>query len=45
MSEYDAVIVFVIATIFVSFYMFNEARPGGSKITDTLLRPFKRFFN
>ena len=30
MAQYDAVIVFIIATIFVSFYIFIEARPHGS---------------
>ena len=28
----------------MSFYIFNEARPEGSKFTETLKQTFKRFF-
>ena len=44
MAQYDAVIVFIIATIFVSFYIFIEARPHGSSfiadVKDTIKKGF-----
>tara|TARA_B100000925_G_C21983506_1_gene463422 strand:+ start:430 stop:567 length:138 start_codon:yes stop_codon:yes gene_type:complete len=44
MAEYDAVIVFLVATLFVGIYIFNEARPKGSNFISKVLEPFSRFF-
>ena len=44
MAQYDAVIVFIIATIFVSFYIFIEARPHGSSFIVDVKDTLKRFF-
>lgn len=44
MAEYDAVIVFLVATFFVGIYIFNEARPKGSSLISKVLGPFSRFF-
>jgi len=43
MAQYDAVIVFVIATIFVSFYIFIEARPHGSSFISDIKETVQRF--
>ena len=44
MAQYDAVIVFIIATIFISFYIFIEARPHGSSFVADVKDTLKRFF-
>lgn len=44
MAQYDAVIVFIIATIFVSFYILIEARPHGSSFVADVKDTLKRFF-
>lgn len=44
MAEYDAVIVFLVATLFVGVYIFNEARPKGSSLISKILSPISRLF-
>jgi hypothetical protein len=44
MGEYDAVWVFLISTIFVSFYIFIEARPKGSTLLSDIKLTVLRFF-
>ncbi len=44
MGEYDAVWVFLIALIFVSFYIYIEARPKGSNLFGNLFDTISRFF-
>ena len=44
MAEYDAVMVFLVATLFVGIYIFNEARPKGSSLISKVRGPFSRFF-
>ncbi len=44
MGEYDAVWVFLIATVFVGFYIFIEARPKGSTFLKDLSNTISRFF-
>ena len=44
MAQYDAVIVFIIATTFVSYYIFIEARPLGSSFVADVKDTLKRFF-
>ena len=44
MGEYDAVWVFLIATVFVGFYIFIEARPKGSTLLKDLSSTVSRFF-
>ena len=39
-----SIVIFIITLIFMSFYIFNEARPEGSKFTETIKETFKRFF-
>ena len=44
MSDFDSSFVFIIAAIFVGIYIFNEARPKGSSLISSILKPIKRFF-
>ncbi|MFL2704150.1 MAG: hypothetical protein ACJ0FY_01875 [Gammaproteobacteria bacterium] len=44
MGEYDAVWVFLIATVFVGFYIFIEARPKGSTFLKDVSSTLSRFF-
>jgi len=44
MGEYDAVWVFLIATVFVGIFIFLEARPGGSTLTKDITLTISRFF-
>lgn len=44
MAEYDAVVVFLVATLFVGIYIFNEARPKGSSLISKVLGPFLKLF-
>ena len=44
MGEYDAVWVFLIATVFVGTYIYLEARPGGSSLTKNISSTISRFF-
>ena len=44
MGEYDAVWVFLIATVFVGTFIFLEARPGGSTLTKDITSTISRFF-
>ena len=39
-----SIIIFIITLIFMSFYIFNEARPEGSKFSETIKDTLKRFF-
>ena len=40
-----SIMIFIITLIFMSFYIFNEARPGGSKFSETIRETLKRFFS
>ena len=42
MAQYDSVIVFILATVFISVYLYLEARPHGSSIAD-IKKTFLRF--
>ena len=44
MGEYDAVWVFLISLVFVSFYIYIEARPKGSNLFDSISKAISRFF-
>ena len=44
MGEYDAVLVFIISLIFVSFYIYIEARPKGSNLIGNISETISRFF-
>ena len=44
MGEYDAVWVFLIALVFVAFYIYIEARPKGSNLFGNLFSTISRFF-
>ena len=44
MGEYDAVWVFLIALVFVAFYIYIEARPKGSNLFGNLFNTISRFF-
>tara|TARA_B100000965_G_C19125015_1_gene554924 strand:- start:364 stop:525 length:162 start_codon:yes stop_codon:yes gene_type:complete len=44
MGEYDAVWVFIISLIFVSFYIYIEARPKGSNLFGNISNTISRFF-
>ena len=44
MGEYDAVWVFLIATVFVGSNIYLEARPGGSTLTKDITSTISRFF-
>ena len=39
-----SIISFIITLIFMSFYIFNEARPEGCKFSETIRDTSKRFF-
>ena len=39
-----SIVIFIITLIFMSFYIFNEARPEGSKFSVTIRETLKRFF-
>ena len=45
MAEYDAIIVFLVATLFVGVYIFNEARPKGSNLISKILVLFQDCLN
>ena len=38
-----SIVIFIITLIFMSFYIFNEARPEGSKFSETIRDTLKRF--
>ena len=40
----DAIIVLLLSTLFVGFFIFNEAKPGGSTVTENIRNTIKRFF-
>ena len=42
MGEYDAVWVFIISLIFVSFYIYIEARPKGSNLIGNISETISR---
>ena len=44
MGEYDAVWVFIISLVFVSFYIYIEARPKGSNLFGNISDTISRFF-
>ncbi len=44
MGEYDAVWVFIISLVFVSFYIYIEARPKGSNFFGNISKTISRFF-
>lgn len=44
MGEYDAVWVFLISLLFVSFYIYIEARPKGSHLFKSISNTIGRFF-
>ncbi len=44
MEEYDGLIVFLISTVFVGFYIFIEARPKGSHFVESVKNTITRFF-
>ena len=39
----DAIIVLLLSTLFVGFFIFNEAKPGGSTVTQSMRNTIKRF--
>lgn len=39
----DAIIVLLLSTLFVGFFIFNEAKPGGSTVTQSIKNTIKRF--
>jgi hypothetical protein len=43
MAQYDSVIVFILATVFISVYLYLEARPHGSSLIADLKKTFLRF--
>ena len=43
MAQYDSVIVFILATIFISVYLYLEARPHGSSLIADIKKKFLRF--
>ncbi|MDA7856559.1 hypothetical protein N9A84_03055 [Gammaproteobacteria bacterium] len=43
MAQYDSVIVFILATVFISFYLFIEARPHGSSLIADIKNTVHRF--
>ena len=45
MGEYDAVWVFLIATVFVGTFIFLEARPGGSTLTKDITSNYFQIFS
>ena len=43
MAQYDSVIVFILATVFISVYLYLEARPHGSSLIADIKKIFLRF--
>jgi hypothetical protein len=43
MEQYDSVIVFILATVFISVYLYLEARPHGSSLIADIKKTFLRF--
>lgn len=43
MAQYDSVIVFILATVFISVYLYLEARPHGSSLIGDIKKTFLRF--
>ena len=43
MAQYDSVIVFILATVFISVYLYLEARPHGSSWIADIKKTFLRF--
>lgn len=39
-----SIIIFIITLLFMSFYIFNEAQPQGSKFSEKIRNTLKRFF-
>ena len=39
----DAIIVLLLSTLFVGFFIFNEAKPGGSTVIQSIKNTLKRF--
>ena len=42
MAQYDSVIVFILATVFISVYLYLEARPHGSSLIADIKKTFLR---
>ena len=44
MGDYDAVWVFLISLVFISFYIYIEAKPEGSNFFGNMFETISRFF-
>ncbi len=38
-----SILIFIVTLVFMSFYIFNEARPKGSKFSEVIKDTFRRF--